>query len=131
MTLRLSLGLRTALVPFATRAGYLTLYTGGQPPEVTSPPTGTQLCDPTPLVMEPAVDGQVRLTLSIPCVATAAGVAKWGRITPTNEDSAANTAINDFTVGGVGSGADVILSKTSLVVGDQIATALTISYGGA
>lgn len=131
MTIKLSTGLRNALIPFAARPGYLHVFTGGRPPSVDSPPTGTLLCPPIPLVRGTAANGTISLVSAGVTNATTAGVAGWARVVAefTEDESATIGAASlyDLTIGTSGSGADLILPTTSVTVGAPITVSLNIT----
>lgn len=97
--------------------GKLRIYTGTQPASAADAPVGTLLAEV--VLQDPAfVSGGTGInTLSDPASvnATNAGVAGWARVL----DSDNNTVL-DWSVGGSGSGADLILSNTNLAVGQPV-----------
>ena len=106
--------------------GVLTLRTGGQPVAADDPPTGTLLCTiqlPNPSFSGPDVganEGLLTLTGTWSGVSSASGVAGWARIVGLPRPSGYPWGIVDVSVGGSGSGADMIIDNTSIATGATI-----------
>lgn len=99
-------------------AGRLRIYSGTQPASADSAPSGTLLADVA--LAKPAFDtsgttGTATLVDPGPVTGSAAGTAGWARIT-----SSDGTAVMDMAVGMSGSGAELILTNTSIAVGQTV-----------
>lgn len=124
MTIRLPNASRDAAVDAVTNradagsgAGKLRIYSGSQPASANDAPSGTLLAEVT--LQDPAFTsgGTGTNTLSDPGAVTGsnAGTAGWFRVI----DSDANTVL-DGSVTGTGGGGDLILSNTSIAVGQSV-----------
>lgn len=136
MAISYSTALRTArmqavedAINFATGAGTIKLYSG------TRPSTGSAVTTQTLLAT---------LTCSVDCGTTANGVLTFAAITADSSADADGTAtwariqdgdaafVADLSVGTTGSGADLILSTTTIVAGGEVSiTAGTLTEGNA
>lgn len=133
MTIGYAAALRNAqLDAITTRAGnaaVLRIYTGAKP-ATGAAATGTLLAElvcGTPFAAAAAAGVLTLGTISADGSANATGTAGWFRIS-----SSGGTHVLDGTCGASGSGADLILSTTSIVSGAIIAvTSATITRGNA
>ena len=124
MTIRFNTAQRNSIVTALTgelAGATLSIYTGTQPADPNSAPSGTKLVDITINGFNAAASGSATLDTSSPNtgVAVAAGTAGWGRITGA-------TGVIDGTVGT--SGTDFTINSTSVSNGATVTlTAMTIT----
>ena len=108
----------TALVAAVGSGAFIRFYSGPMPATPDTALAGnTQLCVLTCSSPFGTVSNGV-LTIPLPTNATgqAAGLATWARVT----NASSGLAIIDMDVGATGSGASIILTPTSVVVGELI-----------
>lgn len=123
MTIRFNTAQRNSIVTALTgglASATLSIYTGTQPADPNSAPSGTKLVDIAIYGFNAAASGSATLDTSTPNtgVAVAAGTAGWGRIVHTNGsiDGTVGTSGTDFTINStaITSGATVTLTAMTV-----------------
>jgi len=109
MTIKLNNNLRTAMVTAVPDGGSFFVRTGTQPATADTAPTGTLLVQMDSVYFGAPTNGVKSVTPAVPGTAVATGTAGWGRYSD-------GSSAFDGTVGLAGSGADFIISATSIVV---------------
>lgn len=132
MTIKISTAARSALadavaalIDGGSGAGVLRIYTGAQPAGPDSAATGTLLAECT--LNDPsfgaASSGTITLDVS-PAVsdssANNSGTAGWFRLLTSTEAAGTGLGVVDGSVGAAASGADLILSTTTITSGGTV-----------
>jgi hypothetical protein len=113
MVVRLNTTLRNAMANAVPTGGSLSLRTGGQPTSGDAATQGTLLVTIENVGFVTSTSGTRALAGPTSGVATSPGTAGWARYTD-------GSLVLDGTVGTLGSGADFIISATTVAVGDVI-----------
>ena len=123
MTIRFNTAQRNSIVTTLTgslQGATLSIYTGTQPADPNSAPSGTKLVDITINYFNAAASGSATLNTTSPNtgVAVAAGTAGWGRIVSTygSIDGTVGTSGTDFTINStsISNGATVTLTAMTV-----------------
>lgn len=120
MTIRINDALGNAMTACVTDGGTLYVRTGTQPASANTAATGTLLVQMDTLYFTTPTARSKSLTATVPGTAVATGTAGWGRYS----DGTINV---DGSVGVTGSGADFIISSTSIAINDVV-TVQTMSF---
>lgn len=128
MTFRISAALRNAMadlpaahIDSGSGAGHLRIYTGTQPANPFTAPSGTLLCDIT--LNDPSFDAAVSgvanldVTPAVSGTGVAAGTAGWARFLTSTEAASTGLGVLDGSVTATGGGGDVTVNTTTVSVG--------------